>query len=207
KAVPRGAGGVRADDDDRDRRGGWITSQCAQDFLTRYVREVEVEEDEVWFPLPGELDSCAAPECRDRGPARPRLEQSLDEREVGDVVLDVEDGSRRTRVGCPGGHDALSLPRPLEWVAGTAEIEAEHAPLDACVLQLEVSPHGFRESSGERETEAGTLRLRLLRAQSSEGYEELIQPVLGDASPGVDHTDGGSRDAIGAARCPLDAYL
>jgi hypothetical protein len=88
-------GRIGAHDHHRYVPRGGIALEPPQHVFSRHAREMQVEQDEVGAMLLSELERKIAVHRRHELEIRSALEHSLDELEVGEVVLDVEDLARR----------------------------------------------------------------------------------------------------------------
>src|SRR5664280_2092356 len=113
-------------------------------------------------------------------------QESLDQTNVADVVLDVEEGRRRSVT-----HRRLQL-LLVDVAFGRCahgrcnrQLKPERRPGARSAFHAEETTDGFHETFGERETEARSFNASRIRVESIEGCEKPVVKLWRDAGPRV----------------------
>ena len=165
--------------------------QSTEDFVSRDVREVQVEQDQCGPVFPGQIQAQAAL----HGGKEPHFgsmgEETLDELEIRKVVFDVEDDLGflgRVQVDLVG--EGRACPRdPVHRAVRLRQFDPEGAPPAHGALDPQRAPHRLAQALGERQAEPGSLDPRLLDPQTLEGSEDQLQLFRCDAGAGIVHVD------------------
>ena len=193
--------GVGADHDHRDVDRPRIVPELTEHLRTRYVGQVQVQQDHVGVVQPGQLDPEAALHRREHAVSRAAGHDALDQEEVRRVVFDVEDRPR------PQARRQRVWVRPRVLASGLRGVgrgndQAERATLADDALDLKRSSHGLGQPLRQRQPQARPLHIRALGAEPLERDEQARDVCWEDAGAVVAHLEGDS--VTGCPPAPQD---
>ena len=184
-------GRVGADHDHRDVAGLRRFLQAPQHFVPRNIRELEVQQDQVWIVLAGQVERELPLHDREEPHLWAMDQKTFDELDVGQVVLDVE---HNARLGGPvtagrGRHPRVVPSQLLHRALRHGEFHPKRTALAQGALRAEHASHRFHQSLGKGKAEPRPLDSCLLGPQALEGRKQPFQSVGGDAPAGVVHLE------------------
>ena len=181
-------GAVGAHDHDGDPGRHRVGLKAPQHFGPGLVRQVKVQQDEVGLVLASQVKSERAMHRSEQSHVATASEHVLDERQVGEVVLDQKDARGSARAPDPLPRLPADCPDP-RGAGASFRTHLERGPFAHPGEHVEHPAHPLDEVLGDAEPDAGSLDPDLLSSQSFERLEEPRHVLFTDADPGVAHRD------------------
>ena len=176
QALDLARGGVGADDDHGMSRVAFVALQAREHLPAGQIGQVQIQQDQIGGMLAGQLDSQLALHRGDELDVGLVGQHLLDQREIGKVVLDIENGAlvrigsvlRMRSVAFRQGHALERRFRP-------GQLHPKHAAAADNAVDPDRPVHGVNQTLAKRQAKACPFHSGLFRAQAIEGRKQSGQ--------------------------------